>query len=121
MERIAHQSIRAESMPSRKPYIPWSLSRSFGVRIILMSNKSRLIVGLVALAAFSQPPLVVKIPFYNPSSQQTAYAAMGPEFQLINGVFHLTNPQSATVNFADNETPIGAIDGSNPVFALAHA
>ena len=83
-----------------------------------LSKMKRILIGLFTISLFSQPPVTVKIPLWNPSTQQTAYASFGQGIQLINGVLTFTAP--AAFNYADGETPAGALDGNNAVFTLAH-
>ena len=81
----------------------------------------RLAIGFIALVAFSQPPQPIKILMYNPNTQQSVYATLGPGLALINGALTVTIPASTVPNFADGEAPVGAVDGTNATFTLAHA
>lgn len=43
------------------------------------------------------------------------------KFNPFTGTLDLVNPSGTTLNFANNETPSGTINGSNAVFTLAHS
>lgn len=55
---------------------------------------------------------------YNNNGVLGGYA-IGSGLSVVNGA--LTATGGGSVNFADNETPSGTVDGANKVFTLAHA